>query len=270
MTYGRTIRRILLGLAPALPAALAAQSPTYRHAPGDSLRYRAVTTARAEFALPTGAVPVGQSRDATLTLRFGRGDTVRAVFRSLRQSSTGPGGESTVETDSALGKPFILRLEANGALRMLSMPHLPAALAEATDFEKAFTDFLIRMPGTPLRAGATWTDSTVMGDSLAAGVDLVSREVLRYRVVGDTTVAGRTLVKVEFAGTSYRRSSVAGGVLRLSGPVTGRFLWDAAAGRLAARRRAGHFVGRLAVATAAGSGEVPATMEMESTLTLLP
>jgi len=111
-------------------------------------------------------------------------------------------------------------------------------------------DALLQLPPSPLRAGASWTDTVRATGRDAAGPDLyeVAR---RYRVQRMLdTLGGHDVADVEAQGTvRYRYGFVANTAtgkvawVDLTGPDSERYLFDTRSGRLLARRWDMHLTG---------------------------
>jgi hypothetical protein len=85
------------------------------------------------------------------------------------------------------------------------------------------------LPGGPASVGDSWVD-TVRFEGEQSGGNVSSLSVLTYTLVGDTVAGGRSLVRIDFEGTS---EVAAQGVMQgsefsqnVNGDLTGWVLWD--------------------------------------------
>ena len=259
-----------------LPAALHAQAPQYRRAAGDTLRYREVTRATSEITSPQGVFTLGSGHDARIAVAFARGDTARGWYEALTLRSEFPGGERAPATAPLLGKPFVLTMNARGDVQTLSVPDFPQEVSEASDLTHQFNDFFVRLPASALRPGLEWTDTTQRSTPTAAGRTVRTTRVGRFRVRGDTTVAGvrgvvveaRMNNRVETAGPS----PTPGIELRTSqeGTEEGVFVFSPERGRFLARRRTGSLEGHIEFIGGPQPMKLPQKMKYESTVEILP
>ena len=268
----RRLRRFLIALAALVPAAAHAQSPEYRRAAGDTLRFREVTVATSEIAAPTGTMNIRSEHDATIAVTFTRGDTARAWFQALTLRARYPGGESTPATAGLLGQPYVLTLGARGDVRTLSVPAFSREIAEASDLTHEFNDFFVRLPAVALLPGVEWTDTTSRETRNAAGRTLVTTRIGRYRVRGDTTIGGVRGVAVEARTQNRLESSGPSPTpgMRMStlqeGTETGTFVFSPGEGRLLARRREGSSAGHIEFIGGPQPMRLPQKMTYESAI----
>ena len=261
------VKRALAVLAALLPSIAHAQ---YLRTPGDTLRYREVTRVVSEIAAPAGAMTIRTQHDARLALAFARGDTARAWYEALALRSTFPGGESVPETGALLGRTFVLTMDARGYVETLAVPEFPREVAEVTELTHQFNDFFIRLPAAPLRAGVEWSDTTRRETRTAAGRTLRTTRIGRYRVRGDTVVAGvrgvavatRMQNRIESTGPSPTPGMELNSAQE--GEETGTFVFGG--GRLLARRREGALTGELEFRGGPQPVRLPQKMTYESTI----
>jgi hypothetical protein len=149
----------------------------------------------------------------------------------LRQPMGGP-----VRVDgSGIEGPLVFSLDRRGAVTLISEPTLSS---EAKQFFPALSTahtFFPRLPGTPVAAGDTWTDTISYSGAEGEG-SVTAVNAMTYTVVGDTMVDGRNLMKVTFVGEQEATGSgVTQGMdfrQELSGSVQGHVLWDMPAGAM--------------------------------------
>lgn len=228
---------------------LAAQSVAdYSRRAVDTLRYREVTTAQTWLRLPQDTLLIPSLHDATIAVTFPHPDTAIAWYEALVLEVQPPSGRIRPATDSALRLPFVLLFDPRGRVTTLSAPHFPAAFEGVSDLTKQFHEFFPRLPGTPLAAGFTWTDTVARADS-GAGKYFRSRIVEEHEVGGDTLVAGRHLVVIRSRQhINYESGGPVPGQplrsdIRSSGDATQIVLFDTSAGAFFSKRRTGTLSG---------------------------
>lgn len=264
--------RRLLALAALVPAAAHAQAPEYHRAAGDTARFREVTAATSEISAPQGVMKIRTDHDARIAVTFTRGDTARAWYEALSVSSAYPGGESRPGTAALLGQPFVLTMGARGEVETLRVPELPREVREVEDLTRQFDDFFVKLPAVPLRAGVEWADTSRKETQMAAGRTMRALRIGRFRVRGDTMVAGarawvietRMRNRVESTGPS----PTPGMDLRtvLEGTEMGTFVFSASGGRFLARRRTGALEGEIEFTGGPQPVRLPQKMSYESSI----
>lgn len=248
----RLFPRAGLALALLLPAAAGAQSAEYRRSPADTLRYHEVSGSTAELTTPNGVIPIRNRHDARVAVTFGAGDTARAWFEALSIGATSPDGERAPDTAPLLHRPYVLRFDARGRTETLAVPAIPATFEGVTDLTHEFNDFFVALPTTPLRVGATWTDTVRKEMTNARGRTLKTTRIGRYTVRRDSTVAGvRVLVvdarmqnRLEAAGPAGQGSPLQVSSVQ-EGTEEGTFYFAPETGRMVGRRRAGTLAGAI-------------------------
>ncbi|HEU4556187.1 MAG TPA: hypothetical protein VFS20_00010 [Longimicrobium sp.] len=274
----RTALGAVLGLS-FLAAAAHAQAPTYRRAPGDTLRYREVTSGTVE-ARPGGgaAMSVKTSHDARIAVTFGAADTARAWFEALTMGVDGPQGERRPDAQALLGRPYTLVIGPRGEVRTVDVPPIPAEIAQVSELAAQFTDFFPRLPAGPLTAGTTWADTTRHQTTGATGRTVIARRIGSYHVRGDSTIAGQRVAIVEMrtetellAGASTPAApGSASTQSALRGEETGAFYFAPETGRLVGRRRSGKLGGAITISGGGRQVAIPQTYTYESRIELLP
>ncbi len=223
-----------LALALALPAA--AQTAAYRRAPGDTLRYDELNESKSETKGPgpdgRGASSASESRrESTVALTFTGSDTAQAWFEAFSSTTKAQGRETSVSAEALVNRPFLLRFGANGAVQVLSGPTAPGF-----DGRALFGQFFLRLPDRPLAAGTEWADTIAGKQDNPDGSKFESQLIVRYRVVGDTALAGGKAVVIasKAEGTSKTTANTGAGSMetrtRTSG--TGRVVFSTELGRM--------------------------------------
>lgn len=249
-------RAFLAAAAATLLSACASGGPSPGEAPADHpFRYEVPSSPTATYqmadtntmvmSMAGQEVDMAMSSSATVTLTFATdsggmrvigvvSDHTASMSSSMMGDMDLPGGSMTGDLEFVIG-PL-------GHVEMISTPEAAGADAlPATPFAFNAPDLFPRFPGHPLKPGDTWTDSTtVIDDSAdspeAEAVGFVgggeTTSVYTYTLVGDTTVAGRTLHKIAVSGvgTTTGAGEVEAGAsmsTNMTNTVEGFYLWDA-------------------------------------------
>jgi hypothetical protein len=234
-----------------VPTAAAAQAPTYRRSASDTLRYQEASRATIDVTTPQGDVNVRTRTDATIAVTFGAADTARAWYDQLSLSAESAQGQQAPPTGEVLGKPFLLRVLADGSLETLSTPDVPASFQGVSDIARQFDDFFVRLPDTPLSRGTTWTDTVRVEAPTSTGGRVATERISRYEVVGDSVIDGAAVVVVRAVVRSHLNSTGPAGMPEtemmsvLRGEEQGTFYFDAAGGRMIGRSQTGDLSGDL-------------------------
>ncbi|HST61527.1 MAG TPA: hypothetical protein VLK84_22665 [Longimicrobium sp.] len=261
-----------LALVAALHAhAAAAQGPAYARTPGDTLRYREVS----ERVMDTpGSPPRVRRQDATLAVAFAAGDTARAWYEALRLEAEG-GGEARVLEDGP-GRVFVLAFGARGVDTTLAIPAFPDPIRARADLRWQFWDFFPRLPAAPLLPGTGWADTIVRARTVEGGgneMESTDTRIMRYQVVGDSSIGERAVVVVEAQGETNGVLSgrLFGVLVRGTSRETerGRFYFDAARGVLVRRTRTATGVLDLTLPEGDRPGTVHRTDQFSGTVELL-
>jgi hypothetical protein len=179
----------------------------------------------------------GQSMQArttssmTVETSFTRSDEGVQVWlgvQELRARQTTPMGSLDAD-GSGIDGPLVFSLDREGNATVVSVPDVSG---DAVQFFQPLAVAHSLFPGLPGRAasvGESWTD-TVRFEGEQSGGTVSSSTVLEYTVVGDTVVAERSLVRLDFQGTS---DVAANGIIQgsdfsqsVSGNISGWVLWD--------------------------------------------
>jgi hypothetical protein len=230
-------------------------------APAPAVAYAAPATAPVYAATDTvqyviqagdmGGVETRSGYTATMRLAFepDSGDyrVTATLVRFAGTFSSAMAGSVTAD-EKAVGGPFVVRVTPLGKADLVHAPSLSDAFEQVTGAEALVRNFFVRLPGRPVRAGDTWTD-TIHNRDVGADMTTDSRSILTATVTGDTAVQGRTLLLVH---TTYENtvhvSGASGGTeitQNLQGVTTGTFLWDVERHLLTERAERGRLDGTL-------------------------
>jgi hypothetical protein len=277
-------RNALSPLAAALMLPLAACGGGSTSPP--ALAYGLPTPAAVSYdVLDTATISIealGQSLDlqvgssAVYDMAFARaadGVTVTLTVANLDATVAVPmAGPITVDESSVSGA-LVFTLDRRGDAALVSAPTVDDAVGQLVPPLQIAHSFFPALPGTAVRPGDTWADTISYGDDGATGGEArVQRSVLEYTAVGDTAIAGKTLLHIAFDGTSEIRQTLSMQGMELEQAtelqLTGHVLWD---------RQAGSMFERVTTSTGAGSvrisvmpAELPTRFQSVSRVRLRP
>lgn len=176
--------------------------------------------------------------DAVMDLEFAEADDGLQVTASWRELDASMSSQMMApqrgdETD--VDGPLVFTLGPRGEAEVVRTPEIAEGLGQLVSPTQTALGFFPRLPGTPPTPGMTWTD-TIRYDVDEGGVKQTVRTLVNYTVVGDTLVAGRTLLKVDMDGSQSIQAEARQQGMRtyqdMSGAVGGFFLWDLATGTM--------------------------------------
>lgn len=176
--------------------------------------------------------------DAVLDLAFAESEAgmrVTTTWRELDAAMTGPMTPPQRLDQDAVEGPLVFTLDARGRVQVVSVPETPSQTGQLMSPTQTAMGLFPRLPGVPPTAGMTWTD-TIRYEAEEGGATQAVRILANYTVAGDTTVAGRTLLKVRVDGSQSIQAEGRQQGMRvlqdMNGPVDGYFLWDLATGMM--------------------------------------
>lgn len=224
----------------ALPLLAACGGPGAPPAP-PRLGYDAVTepaavyvrgdTARVEVDAGGRTVEGTVSTAMTLDIRFRpspEGVTVSASFRDVSARATNPMAAPRSTGTSAVDEPLVFALDRRGESTVVSSPDVGDPMARFLSPEALAATLFPRLPGRAVEVGHRWTD-TVEVDAEGPETRVRATSIVRYTVVGDTAVGGRSLLQVALEAEDHREIAGTGDTAvrhTLDGGSTGWFLWD--------------------------------------------
>lgn len=243
-------------LAIATPVALSAQV-AYARPTTDTLRFHEVTSTEITLQGPQGEMQLEATHDAIIGIRFLGGDSAIAWYDTVAISLDTPQGTQRPSMTTLVGKPFRLRFDPRGGVRVLSAPALTPEIRSVSDLTRQFDDFFPRLPRTDLTVGKAWSDTVVNVDS-ANNSTFRRKAIARYRVLRDTTVGNERAFIVGMTQDLELALSQAQPGLpvvdsKLTGGDEGSFVFAPRSGRLLARQRKGTLSGRMTMQMPAGS-----------------
>jgi hypothetical protein len=195
------------------------------------------------------------SSTATYDVAFARGaaDGVRVTLsvRNLQaQVSLPMAGPLTVDEEIVQGD-LVLAVGRRGDVTILESPDVEEAASAFFAGPTIAHSFFPALPGRPVRPGDTWVDTVSYAEDGDTG-ESSQRSILRYTVLGDTTVDGRSLLEIGFEGTQEMRQtmSLQGADVEQETNLTveGTVLWDLQRASMFERRSVSRGTGTVRVA----------------------
>lgn len=168
----------------------------YARTVGDTLKYVERTNVDVRVETPQGPIDVGVVVAADMELTFSHPDTLRAWYVNLGVSSRSPLGNANPNTAPVVQKPFTLLFKSDGSVIRLSTPDVPDELRTIADVRRQFDDFFLLLPPDDLVPGYSWEYNVSRADSSAReGRNAFTKRGM-LTVIGDTTVAGISGLKI--------------------------------------------------------------------------
>ncbi len=249
-------------------AALAASAPAstqeiplvYAVPDDPEVGYRVESSISQEMTSPVGTVGYSFATDIVLAAVFAEdpeGVRVTATVTSVTATVAAPG--QTRELEPEVRGAYTFLLSPRGEVRLEALPELPGIAGSATPISAVAHELFPRLPGAAVAQGHWWEDTVQWSADSPQGAT-TSTTTFRYRLHGDTVVAGRGLQKIVLAGEGeWRAKTTMSGVsvtLTASGPVAGMALWDHETGILHSMETSYEYKGTAATAL----GELPITV----------
>jgi hypothetical protein len=215
------------GGGPPAPAGLAYSLPD-----PPAVTYTTADTALMDIDAGGQAFQVDVATSSTLGATFARvadGVRVSLEVKKLSGSQSNPMGAPVTADASGISGPLVFSLDRRGVATVVSQPEVQ--LSAQTFFQPLAVahTFFPRLPGRAARAGDAWTDTIHYEGPQGAG-SVNTTAVMKYTVMGDTLVGGRSLVKIGVEGSADSRASGSFGGMdfsqNMSGTTTGWVLWD--------------------------------------------
>jgi len=245
------------------------------------LAYRLPNETQAAYAVTDTATitisAMGQSlalemaSRARYALTFGRAGDGLAVtlgVADLEATLAVPMAGPISIDESAVSGDLVFTLDRRGDATVTSAPTVDQLASQLIPADQVAHSFFPALPGTAVGMGDTWSD-TLSVESAETGS---LRNVLDYTVVGDTAVAGKSLLHIRVEGTSQvtQRLAMQGTEIEQTTNLTisGHVLWDLADGMM--YERVTEMTGTGSVQTPLIPGRLPTRFEMRSTARLVP
>lgn len=180
-----------------MPSSIGAQSRPFAYAPG-SYRYSVATTVDRSQDQAAGRPPVTfqvvTKQRITLGLAAKSADTLGLTITvdsiTVGSSLAAP----APNVDKLRGAKLSGTISPMGRIYAFQPP--PNADPETAALYAAFRRFLVPVPTRTLSAGAQWADTST--DTVTKeGLNVTTRTVTKWRVTGDTTIAGQSAWRIE-------------------------------------------------------------------------
>jgi hypothetical protein len=246
----------------------------YRVPDQPTLTYLSADTTSVD--IDAGAMGSFQMRgvaEATLAVAFAQGESgiqVTATVQKLAARMSQPMGGAQSASESDIQGNLVFTLDRKGRGTLVSSPQLKGVVSQLANPLTVAYEFFPRLPGGPVSAGATWTDTIQYEISTPEGTT-TSSTVTTYILQGDTVVNGASLAKVTYQGKANVTGSAATEGMEVlqvfAGDVVGMFLWDATRAVFVAGEVKGDMTGTVEV-PAAGMPPMPMTVSSHSVVRL--
>lgn len=206
-----------------------------------TLTYTQGDTANMDIDAGGQSMQARVTTSATLDAAFARADDglrVSMTFRDFSARMSQPMGGPVTSDEDDIDGPLVLRLDRRGDASLVERPDLSGTAEQFVASLSMAHSFFPGVPGGPADMGESWTD-TVRYEGEEGGGEISAVNVLTYTVAGDTTVAGRSAVRIDFVGVAESSSEgiIAGMdfAQSVSGDMEGHVLWDFQRGMLLER-----------------------------------
>ena len=250
-----TSRRAFLPLL-ALSLAACAGAPVLEYAmpSPDNVRYSYADTSTVGVSLMGQSLEMAQRATAEYAVSFSpapAGVNVTMTLSELSGVITQPmGGPLRVDEDDVEGV-LVFSLDRQGNSVIAERPTVDLNASQMVSGLALAHGFFPGLPGRSASPGDSWADTVSYEGAEGAGTRSESA-IVRYTVVGDTMVDGRTLLRIDLSGSTDSSAELAVAGMSVSQRSTldteGFVLWDAEARLL---------VERHATSTGTGTASVP-------------
>lgn len=238
----RALASTLLLVAPLAACASGSAAPgemapapalAYAVPPGSAATYLQGDTVEMEIDMGGQMMDVTVAALATLDLAFaGAADAIEvtATYRDFEIVASNPMAGTQRGDESEIDGPIVFTIDRTGAGTLVSGPEIGGVAAQAVSPGAMAASFFPRLPGRAVTAGESWTDTVSIRTEEEAGTN-EGTTVYAFTAVGDTVVAGRSLLKVTFVSDDERTSSMSQMGADITQDVAGQgegfYLWDA-------------------------------------------
>lgn len=220
-----------------------------------------------------GSFSMEGKSEATISMSFAQsqsGVEVTAGIQKLSASLSQPMGGSQSASEADLQGDLVFDLDRTGKGTVVSLPEMKGAAESLANPINFVHGFFPRLPGRAVHPGDMWTDTIQYDVETSQGKQSTST-VLTYTLQGDTTVAGKRLLRIVYDG----RADLEGSGMQqgmdvyqtLSGGVEGTVLWDPERGLMISDETSQDLTGTVEV-PAAGIPAMPMAMKGTSSTRL--
>jgi len=205
--------------------------------------------------------------------RAGEGVRVTLSVEDLAATLTVPMAGPIEVDESSITGDLVFTLDRRGEATLEAAPEVDDAIGQLMPPLQVAHSFFPALPGTPVRVGDRWADTISYGSDGADGGPAVGpaaseaagtqRSVIEYTAVGDTVVAGTSLLRIAFDGTSEVTQTLTMQGMEIEQStnldLVGHVLWDTQAGMMFERRTVSTGTGRVRIALM--PAELPTRLE---------
>ena len=255
------------GGGPPGPPALAYQSTSIEDA-----RYDYSNETVVSLSVMGQSMEMSQEGTAELAVSFGsdpNGVQVTMNVEALSATINQPMGAPVQVDEGAVDGSLVFLLDRMGNATLGQMPDVGVEASQMVSGTSLAYTFFPGLPGRTVALGDVWVDTVTFEGEGAAGPQSETT-ILEYTMVGDTVIAGRSLLAIEFIGTTASSSSfdVAGMAISQASEldVEGHVLWDYQAAVMFESHKVGTGSGTVRVPIM--PGPVPITVETVQTARL--
>lgn len=251
-----SLRTILFAASAVLVSACAGGSPSLEYGvpTPDAVRYTYGDTTTISVSVMGQNLEMAQRGEVDYAVTFSPAPSGVAISMSVSRLegtlSQPMGAPVRIDTDDVEGA-LVFALDREGNAVITEHPDVSLEASQMVSGLGLAHSFFPGLPGRSVAVGDMWTD-TVSYEGSENGGDRAETGVYRYTVVGDTVVSGRSLLKIDVAGTSELSATLNVQGMSVSQrsevEVEGWVLWDAQAGLMIERR---------SVASGSGTASVP-------------
>lgn len=196
------------------------------------VRYEVADTTVVSVSMMGQSMELSQRGTALFGVRFADaagGLQVTLTVEEMAATINNPIGAPIRLDESAVTGPLVYTVDRFGNATISERPEIRDEASQMVSGLNLAHAFLPALPGRAAQPGDAWVDTVRYEGEEGPGTRR-DTSVLRYSVVGDTVVDGRTLLVIDMTGTSTIENdmNVAGMAVSQSSEteVEGRFLWD--------------------------------------------
>jgi hypothetical protein len=180
---------------------------------------------------------------------------VTLTVDEMAASINNPMGAPIRLDESAVDGPLVYSIDRFGNATITERPEIRDEASQMVSGLNLAHAFLPALPGMVAQPGDVWVDTVSYEGEEGPGTRR-DTSILRYTVVGDTVLDGRTLLVIDMSGNSTIENdmNVAGMAVSQSSEteVEGRFLWDVQRRLMVESRRTSTGSGTVTVPVAPG------------------
>lgn len=250
----RRLLSLLMLMLPVGACAGGAPALEYGVPTSDNVRYVFADTSTVGVSVMGQRMEMGQRATAEYAVVFSpapSGVNVTMSLSSLDGVLTQPMGGPVRVDESDVEGVLVFSLDREGNPVIAETPSVAVNASQMVSGLALAHGFFPGLPGRNVAAGDVWVDTVSYEGEEGAGTRSET-SVLRYTVSGDTTVAGRTLLRLDVEGTTTSEAELAVAGMSVSQTseleMAGFILWD---------REAGLMVERHTTSAGSGTARVP-------------